>query len=830
MSLLLTHRPYEMSLARNKVAFEIKTTNLYEQYDILPFITLQWDEESFQGDGFQFQVTDPESGALVDILFQASPTPDTDDNFYIDDSFVGSLADYVLEVSDKLELNGKLASYFNISYDGFTTITLTAKEATIDLVPVNYSELQVLTPTPHDHINHTISTTFFKKKRRSNYLIFLDVFIEENFLLGDWKKVATLKDEPSAGGKAVFDIATILDAEIKESFEDVPLPTIGLNTVHLGNGVRRYYVAYEEVYDDQPLAPVWITDDPLFVHCGGVSDEDFALQNPFIFISAKQKFLTWQANPKKIKNTQNDWLVWSNYTNVTAGFKVKMKVYFKDGTSTGFIDLFNQTLEAWKEIIIPSGYVQRDIQALVTTSDVYKWELSIFIQPADTQVSETFTYLLNDVVNKHDREMLYLNAFCQPETFLTTGEWVEGITVKKLFGSRNLAHNYNLVNGQKFQFDQEARNNFKARSGYLTKEQALSLRDLLITADVFLLDNMSYLPVLIDPKSFQLVESLTFLNQVELIINKSFRVNNHSDANQLPVFIEFVNCGLQGFALDPKGYNITNYGDMKVSLDGVVVYAALAHTFFYLFPAVEKKGGLYQMEVDITIEGIGVVPYRFNYLLTLAKMLFEPWNYSTNLFYARTFPGETESVFVDWGVSADEIEYPITDVATLVSFNSPVLGVKKAVATTNCPEKIEGIGFINSQIQFVNMSDFTEMKTIVIAFDILKYKTIDFSPFQKVEIIQLNTTDASAIVLGFHPNLTSFEFNGNALSSIGIEKILLKIWEYREYYSVVGPIVLLQANPGAGVNMTQTSLDIINGTNAYVGEGLIPNYGFAITY
>lgn len=834
MSLALIQKPYEITLARNSVGFEVQTNNLFDEADVLPSLTLVFSDFAITGEGFIFEIIDPDTGNVIEFKFQAQPKPLDDGCSYLDESFPGTLQEYVEDNHGFFLLNGPLNNYFDVTYDGNVTITFTAKQAIVDLVPTSFSLIQKLDPVvPHVHVAGTISSVVFQKTRRKDYFVLLDVYFEDDKDSGNWRKVAELRDEPNSDGVAVFNIYSILEGEMKNSFDQIPIPNLGDFTVTKTDRIKRYFVAYAETYANKPTETQWISEKPMLVHCGGVSNEDFIKQDPIQYLQLEKKFVTWQTNAKRVKKTQNDWLTWLNYTNTGGNFDVKIKVYFKDGTDTGEVLISTVAMIPWEEILIPSGYVQRAVEGFVTSSPVYKWEISVTNQTGPVKVSEDFAFLLLESADKFDREVLYLNAFCAPETFLTRGEWTERLSVQKQVANRNLTHNYTLVNGQEFQFEQSSKTMYDARTGYMTQEEARALQDLLTQVDAFLLTEKIYYPILIDPESFEITKSLTFLNQLVMKVRRSFRVRNYSNAQQLPVITAALDCGIEGFKLDTKLFDVTAFGDLKLSLGSTVVHAAVAYSGPYggwQLPSIEKLPGNYTVEVDITTAELGVINYNFNYDLSPAQGFIEMTEVGSVTFFVRLHTGETETLYVDWGISEALEVFPITDAVNAITKIFEHVGEKPVKFYMNCPEKMEGMAMISTGFNQFDWTAFDKIFTFVLSFETVPDGIIDVSPFKDLVTLDINSTTMDEIIVGFHENIATIDLATNQLTAGNIENLLLKLWDYRDFYAVAGISLTLVGNPGAGLNMTQISLDIINGTNAYVGEGLASDYGWTVTF
>ncbi len=829
MSITIINEPYDIALSRNQVIYKMMCNNVYADDDVFPTLTLLFNSKARQGDGFRFQINDPVSGLPIFFQFSARTATDPEGWYYTDDTHPGALAAYVSSVYYRLLANTLLLSHFDLSYDGDATITFTAKIAKASAAPYNYSEINYNTGVPTDHVDGTVAAETLQKSKRKNYRVLVDVYFETVYNSGKFEKIASLKDEPNADGTVLFDISSTLNAELKNSYATPPVPDLDYNFWKLADNARRYYISYTEYFDTQSVDVLWVDDTIKRVKSGGVSIEDFAKQDPFKNLKPTGRFLTWQPNGKKLKDHQSDWLSWINYMNVAIECLAILKIYYDDGTThteEWADDIF---LQIWEEALIPVGYNQLGINSYFPDKTAYKWEISM-IDSEEELISEVRTFYRSFDADIMDREFIYLNSYCVPESFLTHGKWTENVKIEKQFANRGLTHNYELINGQEYQWDSSAKNNYVVETGYDSVEFIRALQSVLITADVFLNESGELMPVLIDPGKFEIKSALVFLNQLKIGFKRSFKIGHYSTDYKRPTFKAIVACGVTRVNLDANNQNITTFGNLSFYKNGVfgatVTYNVSEKA--YIFTSAQKEEGIYRFVVSLTLADGTVLNYDFNFNYRHSKAFIDTPQTGLVDYQTQCFSGTEDTWYIDWGVAtADEVAV-IADTITSVNETMYYDGDKRVTISSVCPDNVKLIR-LNSNTKNFNLNCFQKLEQLYVVYN-EAIDPIDLSVFKDLTTALIIGTDVDNIVLGFHKDMDNFNFSSNQLTTTAVENILLTIWKYRKFYKTATKYLYLGSNPGSGVDITATALAIINGTGAYEDEGLATDYSFSISY
>lgn len=825
MSVQVIKKPFELALSDNPMIFNLKVNDLYDAANIYPSFTKTLNRLSKPGEGWGFSIIDPKTQQKIDFDFTAVPSPDDSGNFYHDNTVGLTIFDYIdLIITDFLK-NKVLASFFNVVRDNLSII-FTAKQPIKELIQTDTTLRSILPGAPFT--STSVDPNYYQASRKNNYHLLVSIFFEDEYLSNEWRNVVVNKEIPNDNGEVIFDVSDILSHEFKAVLETPPLADINETDIQKSNLLRRYYISYSSSFEDKNTSSIWEVLDKQYVHLGGVSIEDFGNNNNIVnYLQAYKSFLTW-GTKKKLHESQKDWLSFMNFTNSDDTFEVFIKVFFKDGTSddpsVGTIEL-----KKWESMIIPVGFTQRDIQSIAGIKSVFKWQIFV-TNSQDETVSESQEYIYDCHHYECANTLTFLNAFYCPETILTIGQWEKRLTTNRSYGEKTLSHDYKNINGQMFQFDQESNHFYKVRSGYLDSKTAEYYQDVLINNNVFLTD-VDYSPVVIKAKTVKIGECRTYLNQLEFDLDKSMKIKSYSEAKRVPLLTQIYNCGLEAYAVDNNTLDISTYGDLKLYSDGdlldTVTYNPTLKQYVFTNKLIEDLN--YKVEVDFTLGTGEIINYSKGF-----KILFEKAKISTNenvVFYFNMSVFEnTEELFFDNGEAAPIQQFTIDTSFFFVLANFNTLGTKKVSMHTACPSTVSFFDIANQNVKNIDLTAFTNLIYLRISFTSLDNNGVDISTFHNLEQALISNTNYTSISVGLHKNIDVFGFNDNQLDSLEIERIIKVIWSYRANYKSTVKWIYLYGNPGAGANLTPLTLDIINGTGLYIGEGLQTQYNFNVIY
>lgn len=817
MSITILNAPGEISFSRNPVIYKVSTNKLYETSFIYPSIELTFSNKLASGDNFEFDFLDPETNNAIELLFIARLNPDGKGKEIPDDSFVGTLIDYINEVIIHMVANGSLSANYDIIFDGISKITLTAKQAIVELIPTSFSSVS-------GDVSEVILTNFLKPDRENIFILY-ELFFEEQLGSGIYKDVLSSSAAPDDDGSLNIDFFSALDAEILDSFETPPLADLANEDVFKNDLIRRYYVRFSESVNG--ILSAWEYDCVRIAHCGGVSKEDFAKQDPFDYIQANKRFLTWQSNNKEIHIDQKDWLTFINHTGDSSTFRVNLHVFFTDGSSVVSITALEEDLDNWESMTIPIGYNELDLGVISPAKTIYRYDVWITDTVTPSVVSEIRTYYVDCNFYECSNLLVYLNNYCSPESFLTRGEWKTSLKISRLFSEKTLPINYKIVNGQEFQVNQISKNFFDVRTGYLSKDYIVSLQSMLISGFLFLVDKLDYIPLTLDANSFNITECRKFLHTLDFKVNKSIQLNNYSKSERIPILVADFLLGLTGFRIDPNTRIIDSCGDLSIyDSTGTLIetVSSLPGNCVWNITDITKEGD-YNAKAIVVVEGESIA-YSKDIIIK-----------NDHITYKNTHLG-AHIVIMDGSTSAD-IYYDMNDtlgeqldvgpnpIALATIYFAPV---KVNYVDINGPDFsiFNSIDLTNQTVTEIDISKLINVEDILLSTNVIA-GIFDVSEFKLLINLNMGTNSVTEYTFGFHPNIETIDISNNDIDENAIERILLKLWKWRKQYTFAGSISLdISGNPGSA-SYTATTLDIINGTGDFIGEGLVPNYTWLIT-
>lgn len=832
MSVSIEDRPFEVSLSRNPVVYKMQSDNLYDSIFIFPSLQIDFINTAATGYQFSFNFKDPNSATTIELRFIAVPNPDDSGKEFIDSSYVG--VTYAQDVAAQIEQHPVLSSYYDVSIvGGGNSILFTAKQAIEELIPTDFDKSNGLTIG-----SETTLTDFLLPNSRSNFKIVLEVWFEDVYQSNDWRLVGRESSVPDNAGEVFFDIADILDASVQESYQTPPLPEfdptqIAPLEIQVANVTRRYYIRYAESFGGQLSVDNWLDDRKLMVHHGGISSEDFAKGNFFLYQQANKRFSTWLPNKLPVKETQPQYLSWINYLNIDATISLKFKVYFTDGTDSGDV-LFGAPFDVlkWETLLLPAGHNQIGVKGATPPGKVaYKWD--IWIEESAAVVTEIRTYYLDCSFGDCDETILYLNGLCSPETFLTSGRWRQDFKIDRIFGNKSLAPGYMIINGQQFQFSKRGQDSFMVRSGYISKDLAIALKAMLITNSLFHITAEGYFPVVMSTDSFEITECKQFLHSLEFAVKRAFTTDEYSAAGKQPLISKLLDCGLTGFAVDDNDLKIQSHDDLEIfEADGVtsievVAYDAPSKSYPLATKIIEEDN--YVIKVSFNLGGGNTLDYVF-----VCEYLNEHASYVHSETAIQQFTiGSLEAgtdFFVDWGLGAGEVPLIVGTTPTAFGNFYPIGGSKKVDISLPCADKIDVFAVGDTTVLDVNVQKFVNLESLIIAGDNYSGK-FSLITFPKLAIAWLLNSAFTEIEVGFVRDLDTLIFSDNELGIQALEDILYGLWKYRKLYTVVGIFLNISGNPGIP-NLSIKSQDILAGTTGsgleFENEGLVTDYGWIV--
>ena len=831
MSLLVIEQPEDVSLSGNPVGYLFRSNNLYNGIFIYPEITITFTAQAGSGEIFTIDFCDPNNGQVISLTFTAVETPaDCSNEFYDDTPRVQTpdLATWVDAIALQIQKYPPLNSYYTVESNGTNAITIKARGAT-----AAYAIKNVTTDITGATVDLTNQATFHTPERRPAFLVSVEVWIEKQYNSSHFERVALLTSEPDDLGEVDFDISSILDAEIKRSFNDAPLPDVqsdANNFVTRADVTRKYFIRYSEVYGGLSENQFWQYGDKKLIQHGAVSKEDFPKNAFFSYIQAKEAFLTWMPQGKLLAADQKDFLSWFNFTAGVVVPVINAEVFFTDGTSQ--LAVLNSFLESFQQqpnevCHVPVGYTQLDLGAVDPAKTVKAWEIFLVDTTTATTISERRRYILDTSCPVCVEDIVYLTSLCLPEVVRTTGQWQKNLNVQRLFIDAPLQPDYKVVNGKEYQYDREGANTFTARTGYMSKAFAEYFQDFLLYNSAWQLTSEGLIPVLIDGNNFKITECLQFLHTVDFPVRRSIPICDYSAQERIPFLVEKWDCGLEGYTVDSNLKTVTNYGDLTIyDLDGSVLHSVSWNptTECYEFPSVVSFPGRYQVEVDLTVNG-EVLKYRPFHQTRNAEFTFRHNDTFTAFFLQGTEAGIP--VYIDFNDGAGWQSF--TQGTTILPYGA-LYGASTAVRNvrvqTPCQEKITLIAWLPHSMTEYNVEAFLGL-LILSPFLTSVSGEVNTSFHPQLAGGFFNGNSFTSIDLGLPINVGALNYSGNSIEAPELEEFIFYLWEHRLLFDPTVKVLDLSGNPGSG-SISVEADDAINGTDnagtgKYLGDGLIQN-------
>lgn len=220
--------------------------------------------------------------------------------------------------------------------------------------------------------------------------------------------------DPDSGQMKVtfYELPEVISTRLKN---DIPIDTRSI-FYSTGNGFFRV-----EVYRscEGNLYPMQVQDFQDFQAQGlgvelmglaaGLPMENFSpvenAQAHFNPGSGLDRFFTWQPRQKLVTYEQPEWLSLI----ITGGnYRKKFVIRYSDNTST--THYVNFDVPEFSLVHIPSGALQNDLAAVVPAKTIVSYDFTLQDVSGPTDISETFTYILDERYQRNHRYFAFVNS------------------------------------------------------------------------------------------------------------------------------------------------------------------------------------------------------------------------------------------------------------------------------------------------------------------------------------------------------------------------------------------------------------------------------------
>lgn len=531
--LQLLSTPYSRSFARNPLLFRFLATdatgNRYRAIGVnselrstpatvIPApesITLNW--------------TEPD-GTTGSETFTTAETPANENEFPDGRDYANTATFYndVVAVLNAHPVVSALFSFYTNSFSGaYRSIFAEARELNDDWT-ISWDISSISSP----NFSVIDTTTVTDSTAPDNYRLLWELMLETTYLSGSFEKVATGEAFIDADSEIYFDLQHIMDAEVRNSLADPPIPTYANTDVLVADNQRRYYIRYREEYDDI-VSPAWTYGTTRYVINGGISQSLFAAGDWLAARSATTSILSWRPDNRRVSPAQKEYLPWFNYTGAAVNIAIEYQGTYGDGTGTGLAFKYTTptvSARAGETLLIPVGYEQLG----ESDEDVVSYSVRVYdVDSPDpetlTYLSPTRTYQIDRHYRQPERFLMYLNGFGCPETLRLLGFFTNDNQVERVQAERILSPGYSTTTRQTFQSSKRWQNLFTYRTGYLPRLELDSLQEMFVENEVYEIYEQAYIPLYITTDTMPVTETRQQLHSLTFQAIPALAQQNYSN-------------------------------------------------------------------------------------------------------------------------------------------------------------------------------------------------------------------------------------------------------------------------------------------------------------
>ena len=813
---MIINAPFILSLSRNPVVFDLKALNLILAPAILPYIDLSTTEYIRLNTLFGFEFTNPSTLETETVQFLASNN--TPNGYFISGFPVSGAtppvdASYIDGIVEQMNLNPLLVSYFNVLRVG-TSIRIQAKTANNLLIPANFS-------STHTTLTANIVSVTIPAWNNQGHSINTKVFFEHEYMSNVFKEVADMEDYCDADGNLTLDIQSVLNSELMLSLDEPPLYDFNGDEIQRTNTLRRFYISTAERWTGMPNTLDYFDSEIQLVQLGGVSQEDFLKMHPISALVQTPKVLSWWPNNKRIYKKQTDFAAWMNIHGETLEYSIWFVMIFNDGT-TANTTAMEFTLNPWESAMLPINYQQfEDSDPLGL---LYGVELKIQTTPSAFGTKTiSKRYIFQEHLSVDFREFVFINPYGIPESMACLGFNDINLNAAKQTIQRTPRHDFSTVKGMLYQFSTDSSNNYIARTGHVTKVEAETMQAVLVSAITFMVEGNSVVPVVIDPGSFNIIDTSEILAQIEFKLNRGYAQNNYSKQDLLPVINVDTTNGVFVAKIEyhkplelPAEIWVGNENiEADVALVGgmytetnILVENAIFHVLAFVVlngQTIGLKKSFYYQRQQVSIRS-PFIP------------LGAPGNWAVAYFGMRA--NAVMQIWIDAQNGLDFVNYGLSSTYGIFAIPATHQGDRLIRIEAQNLGRIrefnsEGIEYYNPM--FYSMPNIETLVLTNMPIGGHFYAHV----WQNLQFIEADNCGLTGFTLGLPRNIGYIDLSNNAMNPKAVEKFLEEMWTVKDGF--LNPMyVILTGNPGATAP-TQKALQLINGTGPYTGNGLNAN-------
>lgn len=358
------------------------------------------------------------------------------------------------------------------------------------------------------------------------YIVKMEVMFQPEYVPAsdEMISVCIIPHIPDPEGYIYLDLQDILDAEIKNSFSEPPIPPIDIDAGFNQDILRKYMLrVWEESDEDEDSmedsmeeSTIDTTDsDVLKVLCGGIAPDRSSTTEFFDAVDASNSLLTWWPNGKHVSPDQPEYLSHLAYDpQDDSERRIRVEMFDYEGTLLGTVEKYHNTpiYRQWQIATFPVGFDQLGLGELYDNIAKYTVE----VRSGSNVKSQTRTYYVDRQYYECKLYLLYLNGFCCPEIVRFTGEETIRLKVERQKSAVTRPYAFNPLNGDVQQHNALMNNVLILRSGFFSQKEVMALQEVLAYNMVWRITTGGYKGLDMLDNEYEITESLKFLNSIEV--------------------------------------------------------------------------------------------------------------------------------------------------------------------------------------------------------------------------------------------------------------------------------------------------------------------------
>ena len=279
-----------------------------------------------------------------------------------------------------------------------------------------------------------------------------------------------------------------------------------------------YFLKYKTIFCDR-IAGVFSARtycDPDNIYCyaiaGGLNREDLVANNQsltdyFNLAATKQKFLTWSPPSKVTDKFESHSLFFAFQAPSYPAARLKLTIVTTQGSMVPFT-IASFAVQPWTVVECLAGFSQLGLSE-ITHEDIVKWSLYL-VDGYGNIISDVREFVLDEKYAENTRYFRFRNSWGTYDSLRCTGvfeTFIEHEREKVLFISDELETSYNTPGG--YSMIKESQN-FKANSGWLSRDYLNYLRDFMLSSDIYEVEDGRLLKCLLTSKKTSLFKDAQY--------------------------------------------------------------------------------------------------------------------------------------------------------------------------------------------------------------------------------------------------------------------------------------------------------------------------------